>query len=82
MGTAALRALRAAGLDGVQDDVVADLLVALGPAAGRLDGFLAADQRNAAAGKDPFLDRRTGGVEGVFDAGLLLLHLGFAIGAD
>ena len=35
------------------------------------------DQRRAAAGDDPFLDRRAGGGEGVLDALLLLLQLGF-----
>ncbi len=34
-----------------------------------------ADQRDAAAGDDAFLDRRTGRVQRVFDAGLLFLHL-------
>ena len=33
-------------------------------------------------GDDAFLDRRAGGVEGVLDAGLLLLHLGLGRGAD
>ena len=41
-----------------------------------------AEQGHAAAGQDAFFDRRTRGVQGVFDAGLLLLHLGFGRGAD
>ena len=42
----------------------------------------AAQQGHAAAGQNAFFDRRTGGVQGVFDAGLLLLHVGFGAGAD
>ena len=45
-------------------------------------GLLGPDEGDAAAGDDAFLDRRTGGVEGVFDAGFLLLHLGLGRGAD
>jgi hypothetical protein len=37
-------------------------------------------QGDAAAGHDALFDRRTGGVQGVFDAGLLLLHLDFSRG--
>ena len=47
-----------------------------------LDGFLAAQQGHAAAGQNAFFDGRTRGVQGVFDAGLLLLHVGFGVGAD
>ena len=50
--------------------------------ADRLDRFGAAEQGHAAAGQNAFFDRRTGGVQGVFDAGLLLLHVGFGLGAD
>ena len=39
-------------------------------------------QGHAAAGQNAFFDRRTRGVQGVFDAGLLLLHVGFGLGAD
>ena len=39
------------------------------------DRLLGAQQRDAAAGDDAFLDRRAGGVERVVDAVLLLLHL-------
>src|SRR5699024_2608013 len=40
------------------------------------------DQGDAAARDDAFLDRRTGGMQGVFDARLLFLHLDFGGGAD
>src|SRR5262249_33991954 len=40
------------------------------------------EQRNAAARNNAFLDRRTGGVEGVIDAVLLLLHFDFGRAAD
>ncbi len=41
-----------------------------------------AQQGHAAAGNDAFFDRRAGGVQGVFDAGLLFLHLGLGRRAD
>jgi hypothetical protein len=41
-----------------------------------------AEQRHAATGEDALLDRGAGGVQGVLDAGLLLLHLGLGRGAD
>ena len=41
-----------------------------------------AQQRDAAAGDDAFFDRRTRGVQRVFDARLLFLHLDFGRGAD
>ena len=47
-----------------------------------LDRLAAAQQGHAAAGQNAFFDRRTRGVQGVFDAGLLLLHFGFGAGAD
>ena len=47
-----------------------------------LEGREAADQRDAAARDDPLFHRRAGGVEGVLDAGLLLLHLGLGRRAD
>ena len=46
------------------------------------DGLLGAQQRDAAARNDAFLDRRAGGVKGVVDAVLLLLHLDFGRAAD
>ena len=61
--------------------LIADLLV-VGEALGldRLDGR--AEQGDAAAGEDAFLEGRAGGVQGVLDAGLLLLHLALGRGAD
>ena len=41
-----------------------------------------AQQRDAAAGHDPFFDRRARGMQRVFDTGLLLFHLGLGGGAD
>src|SRR6185436_19463820 len=40
------------------------------------------DERHAAAGDDALFDRRTRRVERVFDARLLLLHLGLGRSAD
>ncbi len=67
-------------LERAADDVDADLHVALGLDA--FDGLDGAQQGDAAAGDDPLLDGRLGGVHGVLDAGLLLLHLGLGRGAD
>src|SRR5262249_37306389 len=53
-------------------DVGADLLVAL--ELERLDARRRAEERNAATGHDAFLDCGAGGVEGILDASLLLLH--------
>ena len=39
-------------------------------------------QGDAAAGQNAFFDGRAGGVQGVFDAGLLFLHFAFGRGAD
>src|SRR4029079_349404 len=47
-----------------------------------LERLLRADERDATAGDDAFLDRRTGRVQSVLDARLLLLHLGFGRGTD
>ncbi len=41
-----------------------------------------AQQGHAAAGDDAFFHRSAGGVQGVFDAGLLFLHLDFGGSAD
>jgi len=72
---------RAQGLlDGAADDLDADRLVT-----GELElveGLLRADEGDAAAGDDAFLDGRAGGVERVLDAGLLFLQRGLGRGAD
>ncbi len=47
-----------------------------------LDGRDHAEQGGAAAGDDAFVGRGAGGVEGVLDAGLGLLHLGLGRRAD
>ena len=47
-----------------------------------LTGCEAREQGDAAAGEDAFLEGRAGGVQGVLDAGLLLLHLALGRGAD
>src|SRR5215204_2324446 len=47
-----------------------------------VDRLLGAQQRHAAARHDAFLDSRAGGVEGVVDAVLLLLHLDLGRAAD
>ena len=47
-----------------------------------LEGLLRADQRHAAARDHAFFDGRTGRVQRVFDAGLLLLHLDLGGSAD
>ncbi len=73
---------RIGAVEGVEHDLDADLLVALGLIAGLLDRLGAAEQGHAAAGQNAFFDRGTGGVQGVFDAGLLLLHVGFGPRAD
>ena len=47
-----------------------------------LDGLARADQRNATARHDAFLDCGTGGVQRIFHAGLLFLHFHLGRGAD
>src|SRR5690606_7854622 len=74
------RDLAARSLDGAAHDVDARILV--GVLALRLDLGGSPQQRRAAAGDDAFLDRRTGGVKGVVDAVLLLLHLDLGRAAD
>src|SRR5437764_11189290 len=61
-------------LDGATDDVDADLLVGLVELEA-LQRLLRADERDAAAGDDPFLDSRSRRVQRVFHSRLLLLHL-------
>src|SRR5581483_5651526 len=61
-------------------DIDADLLIAFElQLVERLD---AARQSDAAAGDNTFLDRRAGGVHGVFDTSLLLFHFGLGRSAD
>src|SRR5690606_2841624 len=64
------------GFDGAQDQLDAGVLVGV-VALDLGHGGLGADQRNTAARDDAFLDGRTRGVQGVFDAGLLFLHFDF-----
>jgi hypothetical protein len=47
-----------------------------------LDGRTGTQQGNAAAGDDAFFNGSTGGVQRVFDAGLLFLHFDFGGSAD
>ena len=69
-------------LEGPQDDGGAELLVAVERVVDLLDGRDHAEQGGAAAGDDPLLGRGAGGVEGVLDAGLGLLHRGLGRRAD
>ena len=68
-------------LERARDDLDAGVLVVV-VALQLVERLAGADQRDAAAGDDAFLDRGTGGVQRVLDAGLLLLHLDFGRGAD
>src|SRR5690606_32654686 len=69
-------------LDGAADDLGAGLLVTLGGGDGGVDGLGWAQEGDTTAGDDAFGDGGAGGVEGVLDALLLLLHLGLGGGAD
>src|SRR5690606_15086219 len=69
------------GGDGAADDVDADLLIA-DEALEVVQRASGAEDGGAAAGEDARFDGRAAGVHGVFDAGLLLLHLGLGGGAD
>ena len=66
----------------MQHDVDADLLIALGQRPGLLHGLTATEQRDTATRHDAFFDRRTRGMQGILDTGLLLLHLGLGAGPD
>src|SRR4028118_1440622 len=68
-------------LQGAADDVDAAGLVVIGPAHAlkRLGGV---EESGTAAGDDPFLDRRAGGVEGIVDAVLALLDRDLGRAAD
>src|SRR5262247_939925 len=61
-------------------DLDAGVLVVVG-ALQLVERLAGADQRDAAAGHDAFLDRRAGRVQRVLDARLLLLHLDLGRGA-
>ena len=63
------------------DDVHADLLLQR-DILERIQRLHAAEIGRAAARDDAFFDGCLGGVQGVFDAGLLFLHFGFGRGAD
>src|SRR5690606_25773390 len=60
-------------LDGAQDQLDAGILVGVVALQGGNSGA-GADQGHAAAGNDAFFNGSAGGVQGVFDAGLLFLH--------
>ena len=66
---------------GATDDVDADLLVGIVELEA-LERALRANERDTAARDDALFDGGTRRVQRVFDAGLLLLHLGFGRGAD
>src|SRR5262249_44503868 len=68
--------LREGGLAGTEDDVVAGHHV-IRRAGGGFAGERRPQQGHASAGKDAFGDGCAGGVQSVFDAGLLLLHFAF-----
>src|SRR5277367_676105 len=68
-------------LDGPGEDLDARRLVLVG-AGELLDGLERAHQRNAAARNHTLFDRRTGRVQRVLDARLLLLHLDLGGSAD
>src|SRR5712691_27481 len=67
--------------DRLADDLDAGLLVVV-VGAYPLQGLARAQQRNAAARQDTFLDRRAGCMHGVIDAVLALLHLDLGRAAD
>jgi hypothetical protein len=78
---AGVRGERAEGsFDGAADDVCAGGFVTFELEA--VEGLLSAEESGTAAGDDAFFDGSAGGVEGVFDAGLLFLHFGFGGGTD
>src|SRR5690606_6318546 len=67
--------------DRARQDLDAEVLI-LVRAFQLLDSLLRTDQRNAAARDHAFLDGRTSGMQRVFDAGLLLLHLDLGRSTD
>src|SRR5262245_1877236 len=70
------------GSESAEDDIDADLLVALGLAAGGLNRFGATQESDTTAGEDTFFDCGASGVQGGFDTSLLLLHVGVGLRAD
>src|SRR5207237_2499055 len=68
-------------LDRLTDDLDAGLLVAVGRRQ-TVEDFAREEQRDTAAGYDPFLDRRLGGVHRVIDAVLAFLDLDLAAATD
>src|SRR5690606_37023640 len=68
------------GLDGAAGDGDTHVLVFV-VTLEAFQGLEGANQGNTAAGDHAFFNRSTGGVQGVFDAGLLLFHFGFGGGA-
>src|SRR5450631_4852645 len=75
------RDLAGRGLDRLADDLDAVLLVFVG-GLHPLEGFGGAQQRDAAARQDAFLDRGAGGMHRVVDAILALLYLDLGGAAD
>ena len=72
---------RPAGLlQGASDDLDAEILVAAQLQV--VEHLGGPDQSGAAPGDDPLLDRGPGGMQGVLDEGLALLHLRLGRGAD
>src|SRR5690606_5168654 len=67
--------------DGAREDADTDRLVGVRAFELR-ESLLDTDQRDAAAGDHAFFHRRTRGVQGVFDAGLLFLHFDLGGSAD
>src|SRR5215831_18973976 len=68
-------------LDRAADNLYADFLVGF-QVLDIIERFLRTQQRDAAARDDAFLNRRTRGVQRVFDASFLLFHLGLGRSAD
>jgi hypothetical protein len=67
--------------DRAQHDLDAGVLIRV-VALEFLQSLTRTQQRHAATGHDAFFDGRTGCVQCVFDAGLLLFHLDFGCSAD
>ena len=69
-------------LQSLQDDAAAGALVTLQGVAQGLDSGDGVDGSGAAASDDAFLNGSLGGVQGVLDAQLLVLHLDLGRSAD